>query len=93
MEPNDSRIELTSKERKVLNIFREYLMTPGDMLCFGGKALDDHRGALTQLRDRGFLNAERLKGAFSLTRDGSVAMRRGHVAARPTKRRRTPVAV
>jgi hypothetical protein len=87
MESNDAQPDLSSKERKVLKIFREYLMTPGDMLCFCGKALDDHRTALGQLRDRGYLKAERLKGAFSLTREGCMVMRRSNLSPRPAKRR------
>ncbi|QDV73294.1 hypothetical protein [Botrimarina mediterranea] len=66
---------LTNSEQKALGQFREYLMTPNQMLCFSGPSLDTNRAALESLADKDLLARERPKGAYSLTNRGYSAMR------------------
>ena len=58
-----------------MKTFREYLMRPGRMLCFSGPDLERDRKALELLKDKKFLEKERFKGAYSLTKAGFVAMK------------------
>jgi hypothetical protein len=58
-----------------LKVFRDYLMTPGQMLCLGGPDLEKHKASLAQLTAKGFLVAEKHPGGFSLTDAGFAAMR------------------
>jgi hypothetical protein len=66
---------ITTSEQKALGLFREYLMTPNQMLCFSGPNLDTNRAALESLADKDLLARERPKGAYSLTNSGYSAMR------------------
>ena len=66
---------LSSSEKAVLRTFRQFLVTPGEMLCFFGPNLDRHKAALQQLTSRDFLVKEHFQGAYSLTRDGFAAMK------------------
>lgn len=66
---------LSTSEIKALGQFREYLMTPHQMLCFSGPILDTNRDALESLADKDLLARERPKGAYSLTDRGYTAMR------------------
>ncbi|QDV68625.1 hypothetical protein Poly24_23350 [Rosistilla carotiformis] len=68
----------TKSEQSVLKTFREFLMSPGQMLCFYGPELERYRNALKGLTERGLLVKERFKGAYSLTREGFAAMRSVH---------------
>ena len=65
----------TKTEKSVLKTFHEFLMRPGQMLCFYGPELERHRNALKGLTERKLLVKERFKGAYSLTEDGFSAMR------------------
>jgi predicted transcriptional regulator len=65
---------LSTAEQRVLRTFRRFLMTPGQMLCFYGANLKQNKQALQQLTDKDFLVKEQFKGAYSLTREGFVAM-------------------
>jgi len=65
---------LTKSEEKALGQFREFLMTPRQMLCFSGPSLETNRDALESLADKEFLLRERPKGAYSLTPRGYSAM-------------------
>ena len=65
---------LTKSEQRVLRTFREYLMTPHQMLCFAGPSLSRHRAALKSLTDKEMLVPEKFKGAYSLTTAGYAAM-------------------
>lgn len=75
--PNLARkITLLSKpELRVLSTFRQYLMGPGRMLCFSGPDLERDRKALELLAEKKFLEKERFKGAYSLTKTGFAAMK------------------
>ena len=66
---------LTPSEKRVLRTFRQYLVTPGKMLCFFGPNLEKHKSALRQLTEKDFLVKETFKGAYSLTLDGFRAMK------------------
>jgi hypothetical protein len=66
---------LTSDQRSVLEVFRTYLMTPGEMLCFGSSEHDSLSVPLAQLTEKGLLNSERKSGGYSLTQSGFTAMR------------------
>ena len=66
---------LSKPERRVLLTFREYLMSPGRMLCFSGPDLERDRPALQLLSEKKLLEKERFKGAYSLTRAGFAAMK------------------
>ena len=65
---------LTIAEQRVLRTFRQFLVTPGQMLCFYGPNLSQHQAALKKLTDREFLVKEQFKGGYSLTKAGYVAM-------------------
>ena len=62
-------------EKRVFRKFRQFLMTPGKMLCFFGADLEKHRIALRTLTDKKLLDKEQFKGAYSLTQAGFEAMR------------------
>ena len=66
---------LSSSEKTVLRTFRQYLSTPGKMLCFFGPNLQKHKTALEQLTKKDLLVKEHFKGAYSLTRAGFEAMK------------------
>jgi hypothetical protein len=73
--PISGESNITPAERRVLAIFRQFLMTPGRMLCFCGNELDTWGGTLAEMSSKGFLVAERFHGAFSLTKAGFARMR------------------
>lgn len=62
-------------ERRVLNVFRKFLMAPGQMLCFYGNDLTQMRAPISQLIAKELLVAEKFKGGYSLTHAGFEAMR------------------
>lgn len=66
---------LTNSEQRALKAFRQYLVTPGQMLCFYGPELEKHKAALQKLTEKDLLVKERFKGAFSLTEAGFAAMK------------------
>lgn len=66
---------MTATEEKVLRTFRQYLMTPGQMLCFSGPDLAKHKAALQRMSDRDLLREEKFKGGYSLTSAGFSAMK------------------
>lgn len=69
-----SESTLTSSERSVLALFREYLMTPGKMLCINSPKLEQLNEPLKQLTKRGLLNSEQRHGGYSLTEKGYQTM-------------------
>ena len=66
---------LSMGERRVLRTFRQFLINPGQMLCFYGGDLEKHRNALRQLTEKQFLVKEQFKGGYSLTSAGYAAMK------------------
>ena len=65
---------LSNAEKSVLDVFRKFLMSRGEMLCFNGTNLKKHKPALGQLIKKGMLVEETFTGGYSLTRDGFQAM-------------------
>lgn len=65
---------LSKSEQRVLLTFRQYLITPGQMLCFSGPKLEQDKATLELLSDRDYLVKEEFKGGYSLTQAGYVAM-------------------
>ena len=72
------RIMLSTIEQRVLRTFRQFLMTPGQMLCFYGPNLELSKAALELLIGKELLVKERFKGGYSLTRAGFAAMNESH---------------
>jgi hypothetical protein len=66
---------LTTAEQRVLQTFRRFLMTPGQMLCFYGTNLKKYRPALKQLTEKELLIKEQFEGGYSLTTSGFAAMK------------------
>ena len=65
---------LSTPEQKVLLTFREYRMSPEQMLCFSGIDFEQKRAAINVLVDKKLLIRERFRGGFSLTMAGYKAM-------------------
>ena len=65
---------LSKTEQSVLKTFRQFLVTPGQMLCFYGPKLKEYKPALRLLSEKGFVVEETFKGGYSLTRAGFAAM-------------------
>ena len=55
---------LSRSEQSVLRTYREYLITPGQMLCFSGQDLERHRTTLEQMSDKELLVKEAFKGGL-----------------------------
>lgn len=66
---------LSTSEQRVLRTYREYLIEPGEMLCFSGPSLEQNRVTLERLSDKQLLLKEKFKGGYSLTRAGYAAMK------------------
>ncbi len=58
----------------VLDVFRQYMMEPGEMLCFHGDWFDNHRDSLQRLTLEKLLTKDQFKGGYSLTHAGFAAM-------------------
>ncbi len=69
---------MTATDTTPLDVFREFCMTTGEMLCFHGQTLEKHRKSLQRLTNEGLLTKERFSGAYSLTAAGFTAMRLGN---------------
>lgn len=69
---------LTKSEERVLSIFRQFLVGPGEMLCLNAPQVKTYSSAIKQLIEKGFLQRETFKGGYSLTREGFSAMRSSH---------------
>jgi hypothetical protein len=66
---------LNSKQ-SALVVFREFLIEPGQMLCFHGPLLDENRDSLQRLTEQGLLSKDKFKGGYTLTKAGFAAMHR-----------------
>ena len=73
-EPTDSLSTLSSTELSVLEIFRRFRMSPGQMLCFSRSDVEALQTPLTELANDGLLVAESFSGGYSLTPTGFAAM-------------------
>jgi hypothetical protein len=65
---------LTRDEVRILQTFRQYLIVPGEMLCFSGTNLKQNKVTLEQMTDKQLLHRERFQGGYSLTQVGFKAM-------------------
>jgi hypothetical protein len=63
-----------SPQQSALAIFRDYLIEPGEMLCFHGPLLDENRDSLRCLTEQGLLSKDKFKGGYTLTKAGFAAM-------------------
>lgn len=66
---------LSASEQRVLKTFRQFLMIPGQMLCFSGPNFKRDKATLTRMTDKDLLVEEGFKGAYSLTQSGFTAMK------------------
>ena len=64
----------SAAEQRVFQHFRDFLMTPGKMLCFSGPNLERSRPTLKLLTQKKLLVKEKFNGAYSLTKEGFAAM-------------------
>jgi len=69
---------LSQSEERVLSRFREFLMTPGKMLCFYGPDLQLKKATLDLLISKDLLVKETFHGGYSLTKAGFSAMNSSH---------------
>jgi len=69
---------LLTSEQTALNVFRNYLIAPGQMLCFTGPTFEKYGDSLRQLTAQGLVTKERFDGGYSLTRAGFAAMKHCH---------------
>ncbi len=65
---------LSDAEQSALSVFRSFLVSPGEMLCFSGPQLEKHAASLRLLTEKDLLVAETFGGGYSLTRAGYAAM-------------------
>ncbi len=65
---------MNTAEQRVMRTFRQFLVTPGQMLCFHGPNLNLNQAALNQLTEKELLVKEQFKGGYSLTQAGFTAM-------------------
>lgn len=75
LELQRERTLLSTAEKKVLRTFREYQVTPGQMLCFSGPNFDQCEAALELMSDKQLLVKEQFRGGYSLTQAGFSAVR------------------
>ena len=75
------RVLFKASEARVFRTFRQYLMTPGRMLCFSGPDLQRDAATLQLLTDKGLLVKEKFNGGYSLTRAGFAAMKECETAS------------
>ena len=61
---------LSRSEQSVLRTYRDYLITPGQTLCFSGQDLKRNQTTLELLTDKNLLVKETFKGGYSLTNAG-----------------------
>ncbi len=71
----EERTLLSSSEQRVIRTFRQYLMTPGRMLCFSGPNLERDMATLKLLTEKKLLVKEKFAGGYSLTREGFATMK------------------
>jgi hypothetical protein len=68
---------LSTFDQTTLQRFRDYLIEPGEMLCFDGPTLEEHGESLRRMTVEGLLTEEKFKGGYSLTKAGFAAMHGG----------------
>jgi hypothetical protein len=63
-----------SPQQSALVVFREYLIEPGQMLCFHGPLLDQNRDSLSYLAEQGLVSKDKFRGGYTLTKAGFAAI-------------------
>ncbi|MAT73189.1 MAG: hypothetical protein CMJ58_27195 [Planctomycetaceae bacterium] len=66
---------LTDSESAVMDVFREFLVGPGEMVCFPTPLAEKHAASLKRLTQRDYLTKEEFAAGYSLTAAGYRAMR------------------
>ena len=66
---------LTKSEQRVFRAFSQYMMTPGQMLCFSGPDLKRDVDTLNSMTEKKLLVKEKFEGGYSLTKAGFAAMK------------------
>jgi len=66
---------LTVAERQILHTYQQYLITPGQMLCFTGPNYERDKETLELMSDKQLLTRESFVGGYSLTMSGFAAMK------------------
>ena len=65
---------MQTAHESTLDVFRKYLVSTGEMLCFNGTNLEEHQDSLKQMTALGLLTKENVSGGYSLTKSGFTAM-------------------
>ncbi len=79
---------MSKTERRVLEIFNQFLMTPRQMLCFNSQQLQSYRVAIGKLIENDLLAKASYKGAYCLTEAGYEAMK--HLPKESAQRKSNP---
>lgn len=61
---------LSLNDQLALDVFRRYLVTPGEILCFHGQWLEEHGESLRHLTSIKLIIKEHFNGSYSLTDAG-----------------------
>jgi len=64
---------MTDAERAILKVFRQYDVSPNQMLCFDGKVIKRFQSGVRSLIDKGWIAKDRPKDAYYLTPAGHEA--------------------
>jgi hypothetical protein len=65
---------LTSSEQAALAVFKSFMVSTGEMLCFQGPQLEKHGATLRQMAEKNLVVKESFAGGYSLTPAGFKAM-------------------
>lgn len=68
------KVLLSTSEQRVLRTFRQFLMTPGQMLCFCGPKFKQEEKTLELMTQKELLVKEKFQGGYSLTLAGFATM-------------------
>lgn len=71
---------LSTTEEKVLDVFRQYRVKTGQMLCFYGPQRERLEAPLRSLIERKLLEKDSFPGGYSLTRAGFAAMKQAGIS-------------
>ena len=69
-----TKFVFSKSDLAVLDVFRRFLVTPGEMLCFHGPWYEEHRESLYRMTAKKMVTKEEFAGGYSLTRAGFAAV-------------------
>ena len=72
---HSAALQMTPTEERVLRFFRQFLMTPGEMLCFNTQQIQSYRVGIDKLIEHDLLKKAGFKGGYCLTDAGFKAMK------------------